>query len=170
MHIVSENSEQDLNRRDADERLGWALRQATANLLRVTRGAGKTYEVLKHAIDLVEAIVEYEKIWGLFPSDHVYWGHLNISADKTMIDRTSEYYTDLSYAEERIVRGALQIAASKLLQQRPQICAGETELHGGVQDMQRARDANRRTFLTQVKPEKAPIGRPKVRRRKNVAK
>jgi hypothetical protein len=43
MRIVSENSEADFARNTAMAKVDWALRDLTANLMRVTRGAGRPY-------------------------------------------------------------------------------------------------------------------------------
>jgi hypothetical protein len=56
MRIVSEKSEAQIARHQAEiardramNKASWALRELTANLLRVTRGAGKPYEIGRQA-------------------------------------------------------------------------------------------------------------------------
>jgi hypothetical protein len=52
MRIVSENSETDLARQRALDQVDWKIRELTANLLRITRGAGKPYEIMQQMMQL----------------------------------------------------------------------------------------------------------------------
>ena len=49
MRLVSDQSEADMRRRETREALVWPLRDLTANLLRITKGAGKPWELMKPA-------------------------------------------------------------------------------------------------------------------------
>jgi hypothetical protein len=51
---------------------------------------------------------------------------------------------DKMYAEGAIQRGALQIVASKLLDQVMQVRAGESEMHEGIRRLTAARERHRK--------------------------
>jgi hypothetical protein len=65
MHTVSENSEADLARQRASDQVEWKIRELTANLLRITRGAGKPYEIMQQMVDLAETMRGYQAATGL---------------------------------------------------------------------------------------------------------
>jgi hypothetical protein len=44
------------------------LRELTANLMRVTRGAGRPFQIGQQAQGLVEALIAYRDATGLYPS------------------------------------------------------------------------------------------------------
>jgi hypothetical protein len=84
------------------------LRELTANLLRVARGAGQPYAVMQQSVAFLEACEEYRDKLQRHPSDH-FTQMLNTGPDFDA--------PDLNHAEHTIVRGALQMTASRLLGQ-----------------------------------------------------
>jgi hypothetical protein len=106
------------------------LRQLTANLLRITRGAGRPYEVFKQALQLLEACKEFREQLG-YPPDPEFSQMLNTAPEFDAPDG--------DHALHSIVCGALQTTASRLLDQRLQIKAGERELSDGIRQLERAR-------------------------------
>jgi hypothetical protein len=70
MRIVSENSEADLARNAAVAKVEPILRDLTANLMRVARGAGKPYEVGRQTQALIDAMIKYRDATGHFPSSY----------------------------------------------------------------------------------------------------
>lgn len=144
LRLVAENTEVDKARRWATDQVSWALRDMTANLLRIVRGAGKPYEIVRQTDELVQALVAYQRAVGHWPPSHEL-------ADILSIDRNEEWRSQLKsselsrlYAEERIVRGALQKAASRLIGQTTQERAGESEIYDGLRDLDAARAEHRR--------------------------
>lgn len=71
MHIVSDGPDPDQPRRDALAAVRRALRELTANLLRMIRGAGKPYLIVGQLDELTTALIAYsEKSGSMMPSDH----------------------------------------------------------------------------------------------------
>jgi hypothetical protein len=59
VHVVSSQSEEDMERRDTRNGLVWPLRELTANLLRIANGAGKPWELMKQLSACHEALRQY---------------------------------------------------------------------------------------------------------------
>ncbi len=59
MKLVSEQSEGDVARRRALDELGLHLRALTANLMRVSRGAGAPHYIAGQMVDCLEAMEAY---------------------------------------------------------------------------------------------------------------
>lgn len=131
MRVVSENSEAELARKRAIFDVERRLRELTANLLRVVRGAGRPYAIVSQALELAGAIVEYQTASGRPPAPEDFLGVLNFERGEDEMARFSSEVRAQLYAEERMVRGALQIAASRLLGQNTQVRAGWGEMIDG---------------------------------------
>jgi hypothetical protein len=132
MKVVADNPdfEQQQKERRYRNRVDNALRQLTANLLRITRGAGRPYEVFKQALQLLEACKEFREQLG-YPPDPEFSQMLNTAPEFDAPDG--------DHALHSIVCGALQTTASRLLDQRLQIKAAERELSDGIRQLERAR-------------------------------
>lgn len=145
--IISENSDEDIRRRDAEMALEWPYRALAANLLRVVRGAGNSASLLEQMGDVIRRSREYYDIVGDWPAPQT----INeILRHQSPDDRTAEHLDsgryspadverwekDGSTAADRAVykacRGALQMCASQLVSQTTQERAGKTEFHAGV--------------------------------------
>lgn len=70
MHVVSEKSAADVAKDRALEDVSWSLRNLAANLIRVTRGAGKSYEITTQVRELVDALVGFQETAGHLPSGY----------------------------------------------------------------------------------------------------
>jgi hypothetical protein len=145
MRVVSENSEQELARRKAEaareeaaEVVGAMLRELAANIMRVTRGAGKPWEIGRQTGALINSMVEYREAVGHYPSSEEISNALSLDLDPEVRARMSQENMMEIYARQRIVHGSLQIAASHLLGQRAQEAAGRHEMHEGMRDWDRA--------------------------------
>jgi hypothetical protein len=68
MRVVSENSEAELAQKAAMAEVYWALRELTANLLRVTRGAGSAGEIARQAQAPLDGLIKYREAVGIYPS------------------------------------------------------------------------------------------------------
>lgn len=163
MKVVSENSDRDVARHRLENEIAAAIRDLTANLIRITRGAGKAYEVGPQASRLVTAYVDYQEEIGHWPSPHL----LSTALTFDSFDAYREYPIDdrmVEYERERIIKGALQITASRLLDQQLQVRAGEDELLSGVNGFEEARDRRRKKALGEIRG--LPAKNRKSRRRK----
>jgi hypothetical protein len=69
MRVISSQSEAEIRRRETRERLTYPLRELTANLLRITRGAGKSYLLGNQLADCIQAFKDYIDAHGALPSE-----------------------------------------------------------------------------------------------------
>jgi hypothetical protein len=126
MKVVADNN--DFEQRRCRLRVEYALRQLTANLLRVTRGAGRPSEVPAQALSLLEPCQEFRQVGHDAP--------------------------DFNHAVHTIVRGALQMTASRLLGQLTQERTGENEFYDRIDDFQRERAAERARLMGRPPPDR----------------
>lgn len=168
MKVVSETTDEDRAKlaaeRDQAEarwRFGVALRQLAANLIRVTRGAGQGYSVGEQANTLLEVAVQYRDAFGHWPSDWEYREALQHEDD-----RDDEYgpRQQRQDAIDTIIRGSLQIAASRMLEQPLQVKAGERELDAGLRDYVEWQEARRNEWAARdaaARPKPSIISKPR---------
>ena len=155
--LVSENPADEIARRRAQEAaeraeerargmVNWRLRDLTANLIRVARGAGKPYDLEEQAARFVEACDEYREQVGRGVSSEDIHEILRVrrylGQDR---ERTPEQHA-WNDGEESMVAGALQIAASRILGQRTQEVRGHSEMFDGLQIIEREREESRRRW------------------------
>jgi hypothetical protein len=158
MHIVSENTAEDIARNRAAEDVQRALTELAANILRMIRGAGKPNEFLNHAFQLTEAMSEYKKAAGHFPDPVIFARMLLLDTREELFGRCSDDDRARDYAEQMIIRGALQVVASRMLHQLTIERAGDSEMSSGFYELERIREENRRSVRAQMK------GQPKTRK------
>ncbi len=98
--------------------------------IRVVRGAGKPYEVAQDCAAIVEALHGYNQAFGYWPLPEVVSQALNIDRP---VDWAAYPNEGLRLeGNEAVIRGALQVAASRLAGQRTQEMSGSNEIqHGG---------------------------------------
>jgi hypothetical protein len=120
MELVSSNKPRDIEANRAEEEARFALRELAANLMRVTRGAGKPYLILNQVFELANAAIRFQKITGRWPD---LGGELSVDDP-----RASNFDSPIKDATDAMLRGALQMVASRLLGQIPQEAMGSTEL------------------------------------------
>jgi hypothetical protein len=171
VELVSSNSPDDLAKEKAKQKterarhdVMAALVQLTANLLRVTRGAGRPGAIIPMAMEFIEACAEYRNAAGLNPAPEYLAEALMWQRDFEYIMRFDEFNQAHIEADEKMARGALQIVASRLLGQNTQESAGHNELYQGMHEWEEIRDRrNREMFGPKLrgKPTK-PRRRPKL--------
>jgi hypothetical protein len=144
MRTVSENSEADLTRKRASAQVAWTIRELTANLLRITRGAGKPYEVMRQMADLAEAIKGYQAATGLSSSPDEFARALDVSNDQETMQHWSAEDRHRDDAEGRIIRGVLQVVASRLVKQKTQETVGRHDMLDGLRALEDLRAEVRR--------------------------
>lgn len=141
MKVVSERSEREIAEGRAAKRVDGSLRALTANLIRCVRGAGKPHDLDHQVYRTSEALEDYRRIAG-----HSYPGHLAhacLSIRESLPTGLAERELRLSDAEDQMIRGALQVAASRLLSQRTQESAGTSEMLEGARQRSRIIDEMR---------------------------
>ena len=146
----------------AENEVRWALRTLAANILRVTRGAGKPYLLVEHAADFLKAVIAYQEVSGHPLMAEVLSQALDIQPDRELNPQISAGYRDREEATHTMVRGALQIAAARLMEQRTQRAAGESELHQGMRSMEQAQQLLRQEWERESRPG-APTAQERVR-------
>lgn len=157
--VVSENSEEDIKKREAEEALAWPYRELAANLLRVVRGAGSSARLMDQMAEVIQRSREYYDIIGHWPAAHTIDHILRIKTPDEQMEellqngRCSQKDLDrwendgtmaVDRAVYRICRGALQKCASQLVAQTTQERTAENELHEGIRGLETARDTKRR--------------------------
>ena len=145
MQIGSEQSDPEIVEHAALRRINSRLAELTANLMRVARGAGKPYELEKQTGALFEAFERYRGAVGHgVPSDDL---ACRLRVRKDLFDRElSDRDYELDAADEAMVAGALQVAASRLAGQRTQERRGESDMHEAAGMRARAIMANRQAI------------------------
>lgn len=154
--LVSSQTEDEREGRRAKDQFDYALRELTANLLRVTRGAGRAYEVPRQMQACLLAFRAYVDATGVGLSNDEISAVLDVSQDlhgRGFTDEDWQWYGGI----EQAMRGGLQLAASRLLEQRTQERRGEDEIIDGVSSIERAREARRKAWVAQPKPTRAEI-------------
>ncbi len=145
MKLVIDNSEADIEKNRATSRVEGSLVRLTANLMRVTRGAGKPEDVIDQVCAFIKAASEYEETTGSFLDSNIIANCLRLGwglsrEEKRSLSRESAAF---ALAEETICGGALQMVASQLLGQNSHSQMGNRELYDGIAELEQARiDSN----------------------------
>jgi hypothetical protein len=124
---------------DAKNDVSWAVREMTSNLLRVLRGAGRPYDIGRLANETVRAFVSHQKIVGVWPNSDELAKMLAVGLEDRMLNR-DDSSRRLADADLTIIRGVLQVCASRLIGQTTQVCAGASEMGKGLKYRDDIRD------------------------------
>lgn len=166
MRVIAENRPPEIETHEAQNRLRSALRDLTANLLRVVRGSGHPYRIGQQVPALIAALTGYRDATG-------HWPRAEDVTEMLSIDRSREWRRqhvpdsalDRFCAEEQIISGALQQAASRLVDQRTQERAGGSEMHDGIRNLEAARENGRKERKAAYTPSPPTPPRSKTRRK-----
>jgi hypothetical protein len=131
--IVSKE-DAEIRREDGMETIRYQLRKMLANLLRVQRGAGRPDQIYDDVVTLAVSmrnhLAEFERI-----------GDGDLAK---AIDCLQTCEDAFPRAEEQMLRGAMQIIASRLLGQKCQEAAGDNELFDGFRIIEELRASSPR--------------------------
>lgn len=159
--------------------LSWAVRECAANMLRVIRGAGKPHELLLQMKKVIDSAVKFQELHGYWPDD-VIAGKLRLDDERheclercragdlsqAAVDRwRTDGTLDEMSAEYITFCGALQIIASRMIGQKTQESAGDSEFHHGLRELEEIRERRRRQVVEEIR-----AGRSAKPRRKTVKK
>ncbi len=163
--LSSSISKEEVRKQDAIGRLEWPTREMAANLLRVMRGAGKPEQLPQQIINLAEAILEASKLsnaWGI-------WDTMERLLQSAVPDRTDiDEFDDF---RPLLVRGSLQVCASRLLHQQTHVNRGFDEINTGIRERERIRKDRHERWALEVKTARATDRKPtKITERKNIVK
>ncbi|EUB95566.1 hypothetical protein PMI07_002054 [Rhizobium sp. CF080] len=163
LSVVAQNTQQQIETNEAQDQVNAALLELAANIIRVVRGAGKPEQILHQCSDVVNAAVEYRDAAGRLPSPATLASAILL--EREVIDYNDSFWAARQIAYRRIVRGSLQVAASKLLGQRLQIDRGEDEIDESIQELEHLREEIRRKRAAEQRAM-----RPKISPRKRTLK
>jgi hypothetical protein len=155
--IISQRTEKEIIRDRLESRLRGVLRRFAANMLRVIRGAGRPFELLRQMNDILQLSTEYRELLGYYPSEDLFanalqfddevWRWRKELSEKDDKATLEQWSADGTFSEMHALHlihcGSLQIIASRMLGQLTQERAGERELRQGLRDFQDARDKRR---------------------------
>jgi hypothetical protein len=158
MKTVSQNSDAEIAKNRAREGLHWRVRQLTANLMRIVRGAGSSHDISDQLTSLHDAYDAYQAALGREPAGHEIQQALAPPDERNDRD-------DFGMAKELIVSGALRLAAGRLLGQDLQARNGENEMMMGVRDYWEIREENRRKMRAEIAGKRSRAKRPARRSR-----
>lgn len=143
MRIVSDQSDKDVAAHRAEAQAYHALRTLAANLMRITRGAGKPYDLERHAAAFLDAAEAYRAIVGhSLAADNV---QNALRVRKEVSTENDPVMFEAETAIEEAVSGCLQIAASRLVFDGLREKQGEREAISGMDTWSRRRAASKAT-------------------------
>ncbi|RWM94615.1 MAG: hypothetical protein EOR86_15575 [Mesorhizobium sp.] len=169
LRLAVENSQTELDRKWAKGEIEWPLRDLASNIIRVVRGAGKSYEIVGQCVAVIKAYQQYRETIGCLPDSWEIDRILSIQPAGADGEQYGERW-EREHARETIVRGSLQIAASRLAGQNTQEQRGRSEMMSGVNDILSIREeARKRTAEAERAQRRAAAnaaGRKKTKPRK----
>lgn len=124
-----------------------ALRELAANLMRVTRGAGRPDLILPQTTALNASLAAYHGVCGEYPSAEHVAKALKLEVVAGSAEDIDDIWPDWDRAVREMVNGALQVAAAELLAQRPQAAAGRRELFTGYRHIEKLHTRQLRRLL-----------------------
>jgi hypothetical protein len=161
MKLVSENSAADLARRRGLRQVHQALQEMTANLMRISRGGGKPQELVRHVEMFAGALVAYHEGTGEAVPAEEFAAALSVSTDPEFVAQFPGPEGERLDAIDTIIHGALQVAASRLLQQRTHETVGSGEMHEGIRALRRIHDEARKEARAATRAQKPAAARKK---------
>lgn len=153
MKLVSDQTDDDIRRRAAKAQLIEALSQHAANLLRVVRGAGKPRQIVEDLTFCAHAFDEYRRAHQREAEAEVVASAFDIRdlshyrGQATAEDRArwlEEGTLAVEEARQHIILASLQIVASRMLDQRPQMERGEEQLSQALRAFFEAKENRKR--------------------------
>jgi hypothetical protein len=138
MRVVSSQSDKDIRRKETEQQMRALVRDLAANILRVVRGGGRAYSLLLQMQESIVAAQEYHAAHDQWPSDLDLTRWLNW--EPPIEQDMARWAIDREEARRTIVRGSLQLAASRLVDQPLHVAAGEREISEGVHFLNALRD------------------------------
>jgi len=150
MRLVSEQSEAEVGRHRALDQLTPALRHLTANLMRITRGAGHPYRLAEELTACLSAMRAYQEAVGYGPSTEEIQAALDASEPEVEYTEAeiARRYESGTWAREQaltdIRRAGLGMTAALLLNQRLQMSKAEADMRSATDRLEEAHNALRK--------------------------
>ncbi len=105
-----------------------SLCRLAANLMRISRGSGTLYEVEAQVMELAELFAQHRSLTSHGVSPHIFEKALSYDPDISIEDKE---LADFQRVRSQIVKGALQLAASELIDNNTTKHRGAEELCEG---------------------------------------
>jgi hypothetical protein len=164
IRVVSEQSDEDMKRREAEARLAAPLRQLAANILRIVAGAGKAYLLPRQIDAFVDAAIAYQNAFGRRPPDFKIGQILDCDIaeldhkpdlNNESEERRQQTFEDGTWEEDaammEIRRGSIRMAAAMLVGQTVQERNAENTLFDGIRRLEEFRHKRRQARQQQLK-------------------
>lgn len=138
IHLVSKKSDADLAKDRAFTEVKFALRNHAANLLRVLSGSGRPISLMNDSNRLAKALANYAIITGHAVPDHQIRDMVSyrtcLKEYRPWVNDTDRRKVDVNIedAKMQVVKGALRIVSSYLLDQMTQQSAAEQLMDDGI--------------------------------------
>ena len=146
-HNNPDTQQQDRDQERAELQLAGPLKSLAANMMRICRGAGKPERLLEDCIAVAEAFSAYRDVFGHWPSSFSIQKILTI--ENEVLARRFEQGEQLDGENldwllgiDTLIRGSLQMAASRLAGQGTQEARGSDELFQGLEVLEGRRRKN----------------------------
>jgi hypothetical protein len=169
MKLVSENSATDLARRRGLRQVHQALQEMAGNLMRISRGGGKPHDLIGHIETFAGALVAYQSATGEPVPTGEFSAALSVRTAPAFISQFPGPEGERLDAIDTIIHGALQVAASRLLQQRTHETLGRGEMLDGVRVLRRIHDEARKEARAATRAPKLAAARRKREAKKGGA-
>ena len=134
MKLISSQTEQQRQAAEAQREFERSLKELAANIMRVTRGAGRPEDIVSQILSCMEALRAHHDAGGDVIAIDT-GPMLRLPARTTASDNYAARERERGL--EQVVDGALQVAASQLLDQGTHRSAGERHITDGVRAIKR---------------------------------
>jgi hypothetical protein len=148
MKLVAENSNLEIERRRALRQVHRTLQELTANLMRVSRGGGDPHDIVGHIQAFASSMVDHHKQTGKSVPVDEFSAALSVSTDAELISRLDDDEAEHLQETDAVIRGALQVAASRILRQRTYEALGRAEMHEGMRAIIRIQETAAKNALS----------------------
>jgi hypothetical protein len=164
-HNPSEAELAETKRRETEEEISFPLRDLAANVMRIARGAGESARIGRQCAGLVHAFEAYREQIGHWPRAELISRILDISNPSVAWsldnDLPGDRWEEL-YGTDIVIKGALQVSASRLLDQRLLVGRGEDQMAKGNAMVEQAMAARRARFASAARAEPGKSTRKKT--------
>ena len=160
--LVVENDPAELRRAQALQEISFPLRDLAANVMRVSRGAGKSYALGIQCAEVIASFERYRELTNQWASS---W-EIDAILRVRNVGLFESGYSEHDDAVDDIIGGSLQISASRLLDQKTQERAGEREMYSGLNSIvnqrvrrreeERQREQRERRLAKSASPKRRP--------------
>ncbi len=156
LRLAVENDQKAIDQAWAKEAVGWPLRELAANIIRVVRGAGKSYEIAGQCVSVIKAFQQYRDTVGQWPSSWEIDQALSISRERHG-QQTYDEAWQREQARDTVIRGALQVSASRLVGQNTQEQRGRSEMMDGLRELEQIREETRKRAAEEEKARRLSL-------------